>query len=338
MKRLSKPQRTSVWKRAKCVESLVALCLFCGTALFAAPSWAQTKIPRVGVLALQQQAKLPLYETFERVLADRGWVAGKNVVLEYRAPDSQLRFRSAVEELLRLKVDVIYASSAPALKEAYAATRDIPIIALDFTHDPVAAGFAESYGRPGRNVAGVFLDAPEFTSKWLEILKALKPGLSRVAVLWDPSPGSTHLRGLEKAAKSLAIGLQVSEIRQAEDIDQAFASMGAGTDAVILMPAPLMYAQSARVGALTRERGLLGIAIWRRFAEAGGAVSYGPDFVESIERSALILAKVLSGAKPGDLPIERPNKFELVLNRKTIKALGLSVPDTLLLRAEEVIQ
>lgn len=329
---------SSTQPRRRRVRGLLLISVLLCAAAAPAQSWAQAKVPRVGVLALQERGKLPLYKTFEQVLAERGWIAGKNVVLEYRAPDAQLRFAPAVEELLRLKVDAIYASSAPALHAAHAATRTIPIVALDFTNDPVAAGFADSYSHPGRNITGVFLDAPEFTSKWLEILKALRPGLSRVAVLWDPSPGPTHRLGLERAAKALSIELQVSEIRKAEDIDAAFATFGAKTEALILLPAPLMYAQSARIGALTRERKLLGIAIWRRFTEGGGAVSYGPDFVESTQRSALILAKILSGAKAGDLPIERPNKFEFVINQKSIRGLGLSLPESLLLRADEVIR
>lgn len=317
----------------------LASALFC-VAAASTPSWAQGKVPRVGVLSQREGGGLPLYQIFERVLAERGWTVGRNVILEYRSPETeQLDFRKPAEELVRLKVDVIYAASAPAVRAASAATQTIPIVALDFTNDPVAAGFAQSYNHPGRNVTGLFLDAPEFASKWLEILKALKPSLSRVGVLFDPSPGTTHLRGFERAAKTLAVGLQVIEIHTPDDIDHALSALsGAGEEALIQLPSPLMYAQSARVGELVRRRGLLGISIWRRFAEGGGAVSYGPDFGESTQRSALILAKILSGAKAGDLPIERPNKFEFIVNQKAIKALGLSVPESLLLRADEVIR
>ena len=311
--------------------------LFCLAAI-STQGWGQAKVPRVGVLR-ERGNNLPLFQIVEKVLAERGWINGKNVVLEYRFPETgELPYRQAAEELVRLKVDVIYAPSAPALRTAYAATRSIPIVALDFTNDPVAAGFAKSYSRPGGNVTGVFLDAPEFAGKWLEILKALKPGLSRVAVLWDPSPGPTHLRGLERAAKALAVELQVNEIHKAADIDRVFSAFSARTEALIQLPSPLMYAEAARVGELSRQRGILGISIWRSFAEAGGAVSYGPDFVESNERSAMMLAKILAGAKPGELPIERPNKYEFVLNQKTIKALGLPLPEALLLRADEVIR
>ena len=299
-------------------------------------TWAQAQVPRVGVLSQREGRTSPLFQIFERTLAEHGWVAGKNVVLEYRSPSTdEVQFTEAAEELVRLKVDVIYASSAPALRAAYAATRTIPIVTLDFSTDPVAAGYVESYGRPGRNVTGVFLDAPEFTSKWLEILKALKPGLSQAAVLWDPSPGPVHLRGIQSAAKALGIELQVSEIRNPHDIEQAFSTLRGRTQALIQLPSPLMYVQSPRVGQLAQQHRLLGISIWRRFAEAGGAVSYGPDFPESTQRSAMIVAKILHGAKPGDLPIERPSKFEFILNLKSIRALGLSVPDTLLVRADE---
>jgi putative tryptophan/tyrosine transport system substrate-binding protein len=331
---------SSTLMRARLARALVLVSVLLCVAAAPARTWAQAKVPRVGVLSQREHGSLPAFQMFERVLAERGWTAGKNVILEYRSPDTeQLEFRKPAEELVRLKVDVIYAASAPALRAAFAATRTIPIVALDFTNDPVAAGFAQSYNRPGRNVTGLFLDAPEFTSKWLEILKALKPGLSRVAVLWDPSPGTTHLRGLERAAKTLTIELEVIEIHKPDDIDRAISGLGgARAEALIQLPSPLMYAQSARVGALVRQRGLLGISIWRRFTEGGGAVSYGPDFVESTQRSALILAKILSGAKAGDLPIERPTKFEFIINQNSIKGLGLSAPESLLLRADEVIR
>jgi putative tryptophan/tyrosine transport system substrate-binding protein len=321
-------------------QALMLISVLLCVAATPARSWAQDKIPRVGILAQPQARSLKLYQVFERILRERGWTPGKNIVLEYRSPDTeQLDFRKSAEDLVRQKVDVIYAGSAPALRAAFAATRSIPIVALDYTNDPVAAGYAKSYNRPGLNVTGVFLDAPEFTSKWLEILKLLKPGLSRVAVLWDPSPGATHLRGLESAAKALAVELEVIKIQTPEDINRTIAALGeARAQALIELPSPLMFGQSARVGALVRQRGLLAISMWRRFAEGGGAVSYGPDFDESGERAALILAKILSGAKPGDLPIERPNKFEFIINQKTIKELGLSVPDSLLQRADELIR
>ena len=165
-------------------------------------------------------------EPFRRTLAEQGWIEGKNVSFEYRsARGDPSQFAEAAAELVRLKVDVIYAASAPAVRAAYAATRTIPIVAIDFTTDPVAAGYVESYGRPGGNLTGVFLDAPEFAGKWLELLKAMVPGLSRVAVLWDPSPAPRTCKPCKVVARSLRVQLQVVEVRKPDDIDRAFSAL-----------------------------------------------------------------------------------------------------------------
>ncbi|MFN0314268.1 MAG: ABC transporter substrate-binding protein [Burkholderiales bacterium] len=299
--------------------------------------WAQTKVAQVGILAQREGVALPLFQTFERVLSERGWVPGKNVILRYKVPDTEeLRFSKGAQELVRDKVDLIYAPSAPAMHAAFAATRTIPIVTLDYSTDPVTAGYVENYARPGKNVTGIFLDAPQFASKWLEILKGINPKLSKVAVLWDPSPGKVHVDGLQAAARVLGVTLQVHEVRKPEDIDAAFLALRKNSQAVVQLPSPLMYAQSARVGALTRQHKILGISIWRRFSEAGGAVTYGPEFGESIQRSAAIVAKILAGTKASDVPIERPMRFEFLLNMKTIKALNLKVPDAYLVGAVEV--
>jgi putative tryptophan/tyrosine transport system substrate-binding protein len=156
------------------------------------PAWPQANLPRVGIMWSREGAALPVLQVFERVLGEQGWVAGKTVILDYSAPRSEeSRFAEAADELVRRKVDVIYAPSAPAMHAAAKATRSIPIVTLDYTTDPIAAGYIQSYARPGKNVTGVFLDAPLFASKWIEILKAINPRLTRVAVLWDPSPAGT---------------------------------------------------------------------------------------------------------------------------------------------------
>lgn len=277
-----------------------------------------------------------MFQIFERVLSERGWISGKSVILDYSFPSTEeLRFSEGAQELVRKKVDVIFAPSAPAMYAAYAATQTIPIVTMDYSTDPVTAGYVESYTRPGKNVTGVFLDAPEFASKWLEILKGINPRLSKVAVLWDPSPGKVHVHGLQAAARVLGITLQIYEIRGPEDIDRALSTLRNRSQAVVQLPSPLMYAQSARLGQLTRQHRLLGISIWRRFSEAGGAVSYGPDFTESAQRSAAIVAKILGGTKAAEIPIERPMRFEFLINMKTIKALKLKIPDAYLVGAEE---
>jgi putative ABC transport system substrate-binding protein len=302
-------------------------------------SWAQTKIPRVGIPAWKQNLGSPLFREFERALAIRGWVPGKNVTLEYSvAPDGSARYDEMAAELVRLKVDVIFAPAASPLHAAYAATRTIPIVALDYTTDPVAAGYALSYMRPGKNVTGVFLDAPEMAGKWVEILRALVPGLARLAVIWDPSPGDAHLRAVQHAATSLGMRVQVQEVTAPTDFDRAFSTLHGQTQAVIILPSPITFTYSARLATLALAHRLPATSMAKAFAEAGGAVSYGPNLAETVQRNAIQVARVLEGAKPGDLPVERPSKFDFLLNMSTIKALGLTVPDSVLLNAEEVEQ
>ena len=298
---------------------------------------AQTKIPRVGVLGLSEASlQQPWYASFTRELAERGWVPGKNVVIEYRfAQGEDLRFSDAAEKLAQLRVDVIFAISAPATYAAQAATTTVPIVAQDFTNDPVAVGYAQSYSRPGKNLTGVFLDAPDFAGKWIELLLAIVPGLKRVVVLWDPAPGTTHLRAVQSAAQRFGLDLQVHEVRTPQDLEKAFAAFRGRPQAVIILPSPMTWTHSARLAALALKHRLPATSMARTFAEAGGAVSYGPDLRETIQRNAIQVAKILDGAKPGDLPIERPNKFDFVFNMKTIKALGLKIPDSLLPGAEQ---
>ena len=258
-------------------------------------------------------------------------------MLEYRfARGADMRFNESAEELVRLKVDVVMAFSAPAARAVFAATATIPIVVQDYTNDPMAAGYAESYSRPGRNLTGVFLDAPEFAGKWIELLRAIVPGLKRVAVLWDPAPGATHLKAVQDAARLFGLQIQMHEVHTPDDLDKAFASFRGRPQAVIILPSPMTFNHSARLATLALKYRLPGTSIARGFAEAGGAVSYGPNIVETTERNAVQVAKILDGAKPGDLSIERPTKFDFVINMKTIKTLGLKVPTSLLSGAEQV--
>jgi len=299
-------------------------------------SWGQAKIARLGVLNFAgDDADEPL----RRTLAASGWMEGKNLSVEFRKPSGDPpQFADAAAELVKLNVDVLCADSAPATRAAYAATRTIPIVALDFTNDPVAAGYVESYGRPGRNLTGVFLDAPEFAAKWLELLKAIVPRLSRVVVLWDPSPGPSHLRALQGAARSFGVQLQVVEVHKPDELDRAFSTFRARTQALIILPSPMTWGESARLAELARKHRLPATSMAPQFAESGGALTYGPDLISALERLSVLVAKVLGGARPAELPVERPAKFNLIVNSKTIKALGLTVPDSVLVRADEVIR
>jgi putative ABC transport system substrate-binding protein len=307
-------------------------------------SLAQTKIARVGILAnpnagTTDEAMAQYYEHFRRTLSQHDWIEGKNVSFVYRsAGGNPPQFAESVTELVKLNVDVIYANSAPAARAAYAATHSIPIVAVDYTNDPVAAGYAESYGRPGRNLTGFFLDAPDFSSKLLELVKAIVPRLSRVAVLWDPSPGAAHLQAVQGVARSFGVRLQVLEVHKPGDIETAFSVFRARTQALIILPSPMIYAQSARLAKLAMKHRMPSISMAAAFAEDGGTLSYGPNAASTFEQCAILVAKILAGAKPADLPIERPTKFDFIVNLKAAKAMGLTVPDFVLVRADKVIR
>ena len=252
---------------------LFLVALMASTAL-SGDCFAQTRAARVGILSFSAierdrnlQAVMPV---FKRALADRGWVDGKNVTFVYGdAGSDPVRFAAAAVELSKADVDVIFATSAPALRAAHAATKTIPIVAGDFTTDPVAEGYIESFGRPGGNITGIFLDAPEFAGKWFEILQAMVPDLSRVSVLWDPGPGTTHLQAVRSVAASLGVKLQVLEVKKPANLDHAFSSLSGPPQALILLPSPMIYNQSARLARLASEHNLLAVSMAREFATAG---------------------------------------------------------------------
>lgn len=301
--------------------------------------WAQAKIPRIGILFVNDARNEPWMETFRTTLRASGWVEGKNVAFEYRdAGGDPRRLAEPASELVQLKVDILWPIGPPAVRAAFAATRDIPIIAHDFETDPVIAGYAQSYSRPGGNLSGLFLDSPDLSGKWLELLKAVVPRLSRIAVLWDSTSGPIPLQAVRKVAPTLGMKLQVLEIQTPEDIDKGPSALRGQPQALVVLPSPMMYVQSARLAEVAKKSRLPATSMFVPFAEAGGLIAYGPEIPASVETCALLVAKVLGGAKPGDLPIERPSKFEFVLNLKTAKALRLVVPDTVLLRADRVIQ
>ncbi len=306
-------------------------------------SRGQVRVPRVGVLtfiAVKDDPLLTLWmDPFRRTLADQGWIEGKSVAFEYRsALGDPRRLSEAADELVRLKVDVILAVSAPCVRAAYAATRTVPVVATDYTTDPVVEGYVQSYGRPGGNLTGVFLDAPEFAGKWFQLLKAIVPDLSRAGVLWDPSPGTTHLQAVQTAARSFGVQLQVVEVHKPDDLDKAFSAFRGKPQALIILPSPMTYTESPRLAKLAMKYRLPAASMARAFATAGGTVAYGPDQVSTFERTAVFVSKILGGAKAGELPLERPTKVQLIVNLKTAKVLGLTVPESVLYRADEVIR
>lgn len=241
-------------------------------------------------------------------------------------------------DLVARKVDLIFAQSGAAVRAAQAATTTIPIVALDLESDPIASGFIASNARPGGNITGVFLDFPDFSKKWLEALKETIPKLSRVGVFWDPAMATLQLRATELAAQTLNLKLVVFEVREWADIEPALQSAATqGTEALLMLTSPLIGGNAKLLGEMTVKHRLPAITLFTDFARNGGLLAYGPNLLTLVRQQGVLAAKVLQGSKPAETPIEAPTKFEFVLNLRTAEMLGITVPASTLLRADEVI-
>ena len=285
-----------------------------------------------------------LQEAFRQGLRDLGYVEGRNLVIEYRDAEGKVeRLPALAAELVALKVDVIVASGTLAALAAKQATRTLPIV-FSPAADPVASGLVTSLARPGGNVTGLSLLNSELVGKWLEQLKQAIPGVSRVAVLWQPGAFGERtekdmLKGAEVAARALGVQLQFVEARGPEDFDRAFSDMTrARAGALTVLGSTMFVSERRRLVDLAAKNRLPAVYNVREFVDAGGLMSYGPNLADLFRRAATYVDKILKGAKPGDLPVEQPTKFELVINLKTAKALGLTIPQSVLVRADEVIQ
>jgi len=242
-------------------------------------------------------------------------------------------------DLVALKVDLIFGISPSAVRAARAATSSIPIVAGDLESDPIGGGSVASTTRPGGNVTGVFLDFPDFSKKWLEALKEAVPHAASVAVMWDPSTTANQLKAVEAAADALKIKLVVLEVHQLADIEPAFQlAVEKGAGALLLLSSPLLGSRTKLFAELALARRLPAITLFTDFARDGGLMAYGPNLSNFNRQAGVIAAKILLGANPAEMPIENPAKFEFVLNLKTAKLLGLTVPASILLRADEVIE
>jgi putative ABC transport system substrate-binding protein len=311
---------------------------------FAAEAQQAAKIARIGYLALNLAANPHLREAFRQGLRDLGYVEGRNLVIETRSAEGKLeRLPALAAELVALKVDVIVASGTPAALAAKQATRTLPIV-FTLVADPVTSRLVTSLAQPGGNVTGLSVLAPELVGKCLEQLKQAVPGVSRVAVLWQPGavPERTEkdmLKGAEVAARALGVRPQFVEARGPADFDRAFSDMTkARAGALTVLGSTMFGNERRRLVDLAAKNRLPAVYPWREFVDAGGLMAYGPNVADLYRRAATYVDKILKGAKPGDLPVEQPTKFELVINLKTAKALGLTIPQSLLQRADEVIQ
>jgi len=305
---------------------------------FAANAQQPARVPRIGFLAVGSS---PRVEAFWQGLRELGYVEGQNIAIERRFAESKLdRLPGLTAELVRLKVDVIVAPDPPSASAAKEATRTIPIV-MRSSGDPVEAGLVASIPHPGGNITGVYSIADELVGKRLELLKEVAPRVSRVAVLWSPDwPGSVHwFRDVEGAARSLGVQLQSLEARRPADFDRAFEAAKKGrAGALITLRNPVIVSSQRQVVNLAAKGRLPAIYDDREFVESGGLMSYGTNLADLYRRLATYVDKILKGAKPADLPVEQPTRFELVINLKTAKALGLTIPQSVLFRADQVIQ
>ena len=295
------------------------------------------RVPVVGFLFVGSMETLA---QFRDAMRDFGHVEGRTYLIVPRSSEGRPeKLPGLAAELVRLNVDVLYASGPAAVKAAKSATGIISIVAFDLETDPVATGLVRSLGRPGGNITGLFLNQPTLAGKLLELLGQAAPGRKRVGVLWDATTGTAQLAAARSAAQRLGIELQILEIRAEDELDKALRSALVGNvQAIMVLSSPLAGTYSKRFAEFATQHRLPSISLFRTFADRGGLLSYGPDLLAFRRFAATYVERILKGAKPADLPIQQPFKFELVVNLKTAKSLGLTIPQSLLLRADEVIQ
>jgi putative tryptophan/tyrosine transport system substrate-binding protein len=301
------------------------------------------KIYRIGVLSsASRNTAEHAVKAFDEGLRELGYEEGRNAVIERRFADGQLeRLPALAAELVRLKVDVIVTGSNPSIDAVKKATTTIPVV-MGLSRDPVGAGFIASLSRPAGNITGLTNDpAPDMLGKNLELLKEAAPRISRIAYLWNPLPSSAeaYRSAAESAARKLGLRLQFIAARRGRDLDDAFSSMARErADGLMVQVDPVFFSARSQLVLLAAKHRLPAVYGVREFAEAGGLMSYGTNIAYQFRRAATYVDKILKGAKPADLPVEQPTKFELVINMKTAKALGLTIPPLLLQRADQVIE
>jgi putative ABC transport system substrate-binding protein len=326
----------------KVVWSSILVAAVLLTVAVVADAQQANKIPRIGYLSgTSASANSDRIAAFRQGLHDLGYVEGKNIVIEWRYAEGKLdRLPALAAELVRLKVDVIVASAPPPTRSAKQATATIPIV-MSYDDDPVGNGFVASLARPGGNITGLSTLAPEISGKQLEILKEILPRLSRVAVLGNATrPGSPQaLREINLAADGLGVHLQYLEVGDPKDIEIAFrAASKERADAVLVMQTPVLISHRRQVAELAVKSRLPTMYGRPEYVEDGGLMSYATSFTDLSRRSASYIDKILKGTKPSDLPVEQPTKFEFVINLKTAKQIGLTIPPNVLARADKVIK
>ena len=332
------PVRTSLRAFA-----IVALLLAVATVGPPADAQQASKTAKIGILSATTPAALaPSVEAFKQGLRELGWVEGKSFVLEVRYGEGKVeRLSELARELVALKMDVIVTPADLSIAAIKRETQTIPIV-MALSSDPVGAGFVASLARPGGNITGLSNISPELSGKRVELLREAVPGLSRLALLWNPEVRGAVLDYKEaaSAARSLRVEVQSVEVSRAEDLDRAFSTITSWRAQALMLPGinPVGFANRAQIVSFAQRNRLPSMFPTKEYVDSGGLMSYGPSLVDLFRRAAGYVDKILKGAKPADLPVQQPTKFELVINLKTAKALGLTLPQSLLRRADDVIQ
>jgi putative tryptophan/tyrosine transport system substrate-binding protein len=295
------------------------------------------RIPRIGFL---QSFLNENVVAFIQGLRDAGYVDGQTAAIETRIFETTLlRLPDLAKELVEIKCDVIVAGSRYAFEAAMRATNTIPIVGIDLESDPVASGWAKSLGYPGGNLTGLFLDLPELSGKLIELLKEAVPTLSRLGVLWDSTIGEVQFHATQAAARVAGVTLQSLPIRTQEDFKNAFDRAALEPlGGMVVLSSPLILEQRSLIADWAMKAGLPTISLFTRFPVSGGLMAYGPSLPDMYKRAANYVGRIIKGAKVADLAIERPTRFELVINLKTARTIGLTIPALMLSRADEVIE
>jgi putative ABC transport system substrate-binding protein len=334
-------------RRPTTILGKVAVVVSLALGLLVAPLAADAqpgKVHRIGFLSPQSTSDPRIQrflDAFQQGLRELGWVEGQNIVIEYRWAEGRAeRLADLASELVSLKVDVIVAATTPAISRAKQATGTIPIV-MAVAVDPVATGFVASIARPGGNITGLSMMATDLVWKQMQLLKELIPKISRVALLWNPANASNapQLRQAQDAARALGARLQPLEARGPSEIDSGFAAMTRERAGAVIVLADATFADHrTRIADLAAKSHLPAVYGLTDHAKAGGLMAYGANVADMYRRAATYVDKILKGAKPAELPVEQPTRFELVINLRTAKALGLTIPQSILYRTDELIR
>jgi len=323
----------------------LALCALLFALSYSASAQQPTKVPRIGYLSSADPAsESARSEPFRLALRELGYIDGQNISTEYRYSEGKNdRLPELAAELVRLKVDIIVTGGVPLVRAAKNATKTIPIVMMGQGSDPVEAGLIESLARPGGNVTGLTNLGRELGGKRLELLKEAVPKVARVAVLHEPAAGSVRevKEILPVAARALGLTIRFWEVRAADDFDRVFAALNKQRpDGLYVLPGggPLMFANGKRIAGFASKSRLPSMYTSREFVDTGGLMYYGADLADSYRRVAYYVDKILKGAKPAELPVEQPKKFDFVINLKAAKQIGLTIPPNVLARADKVIR